>query len=81
MSGQKNGKPSLPVIKLFSVAEVALIIGVSKKLVRQWIEEGRIPAFRVGANSRLLRVRQEDLEKFIDENTQYYPPKFTPEAD
>ncbi|MBC8508613.1 MAG: helix-turn-helix domain-containing protein [Chloroflexi bacterium] len=68
---------SLPAtLQFFSVDEVAVILKVSKKMVQQWIQEGHLPAFRVGPQSRLLRIRYQDLEDFVDNNTQLKPPKY-----
>lgn len=69
-------KKLLATLQFFSVDEVAIIINVSKKMVQQWIDEGRLPAFRVGPHSRLLRIRYQNLEDFIDKYTQVKPPKF-----
>ena len=78
MSDHRENLQIPNMLKFYSITEVAFIIGVSKKSVHKWINEGLLPAFRVGSNSRLLRVRQQDLEDFIDEHTQCHPPKFTP---
>jgi len=68
---------SLPAtLQFFSVDEVAIILNVSKKMVQQWIHEGYLPAFKVGSQSRLLRIRYQDLENFVDEHTQLKPPKY-----
>jgi len=45
-------------------------------MVQQWIKEGHLPAFRVGSQSRLLRIRYQDLEDFVDQYTQLKPPKY-----
>jgi excisionase family DNA binding protein len=63
-------------LQFFSVDEVAVIMKVSKKMVQQWIKEGHLPAFRVGPQSRLLRIRYQDLENFVDQYTQLKPPKY-----
>jgi excisionase family DNA binding protein len=52
--------------QFYSLAEVALILGVSKRLVMEWTREGRLPVFRLGPTHRVMRVRKSDLEKFID---------------
>jgi excisionase family DNA binding protein len=40
---------------------------VSKRTVLNWIQEGSLPAIRLGASQRLIRVRRQDLEAFIEE--------------
>ena len=63
----------LSSLQFFSVAEVALIMGVSNKVIHQWIQNGHLPAFRVGSHSRVMRIRRQDLENFIDANTRPRP--------
>ncbi len=60
-------QPATP-IRMLSVAEVSEIIRVSPKLVRDWISAGLLPAFRLGPNTRLMRVRSQDLETFIEQH-------------
>lgn len=63
---QKNSEQQvLAHLQFFSIAEVAAILGVSRKLVSTWISEGRLPIFRVGRRARLIRIRKTDLEQFI----------------
>lgn len=52
-------------LELFTVAEAASILGVSRKLVGEWIREGVLPAIRLGPGQRLLRIRRSDLEEFV----------------
>jgi excisionase family DNA binding protein len=51
----------------YTTAEVAAILMVSKRTVLNWIQEGSLPAIRLGASQRLIRVRRQDLEAFIEE--------------
>ncbi len=68
----KKQKPSrLDGLDLYSVAETAAILGVSEKLVFNWIKQGILPAIRLGPGRRLIRIRRIDLEKFI--NTEFEP--------
>jgi|SaaInlV_200m_DNA_2_1039689.scaffolds.fasta_scaffold69764_1 excisionase family DNA binding protein len=67
----------LSSLQFFSVAEVAQIMGVSSKVIHQWIQNGHLPAFRVGTNSRVMRIRHQDLENFIDANTQPRPSRLS----
>lgn len=45
---------------LYTVAEVAEMLNVSKSTVRRWIRAGKLTAYHVG--SRRLRIRMRDLE-------------------
>ncbi len=57
-----------PALQFLSVAEVAIILGTSKKLVLEWVNQGLLRSFRMGPKGRLIRVRVLDLETFIDAN-------------
>lgn len=48
--------------KLLSPEEVAEVLGVSQKMVRDWLRAGRIKGLKLG---RIWRVRESDLEAFI----------------
>ncbi len=62
-------------IKLLKVSDVARLTQVSLSQVYTMIQEGRLPAVRFGS---ALRVRPEDLQKFIEVNltTQGYARQF-----
>ncbi len=64
----KRGRTEPALNRLLSVAEVSEIISVSPKLIRDWISAGLLPAFRLGPNTRLMRVRSQDLEAFIEQH-------------
>lgn len=49
---------------MLSVAQVAERLGLSTNAVRDAIARGDIPASRLGG--RVLRVRPEDLDRWID---------------
>jgi excisionase family DNA binding protein len=55
-----------PGLQFFSIAEVSIILGVSTKTTNNWINDGLLPAFRLGPKNRLIRIRRQDLEKFVD---------------
>jgi len=57
--------------RFFSPTEIADLLGVSPKCVRGWISAKTLPAHRFG---RLLRVRQVDLEAFLDEHQTHSKP-------
>jgi len=49
--------------ELLTVAEVAGVLKLNQQTVRNWIDEGRLPAIRVG---RRVRVRRSDFETLIE---------------
>jgi excisionase family DNA binding protein len=53
--------------EFLTVAEIAELLKVNPQTVRNWIDRGELPAVRVG--SRRVRVRQTDLDAFIDAGT------------
>ncbi len=55
-----------PNLSLLTRAECAAILSVSLETVSNWIQEGALPATRLGSGRRLLRIRLEDLEAFIE---------------
>jgi excisionase family DNA binding protein len=73
MSDAKHrSKPLRPdALDFYTVAETALILGVSQKLVFTWIKDGVLPAIRLGPGQRLIRVRRVDLETFVE--TEFQP--------
>ena len=54
--------------QLFTAAESAAILNVSLKTLQNWLKEGVLPYTRLGTGGRLIRIRQRDLEEFIDKN-------------
>lgn len=48
-----------------TVAEVAEILKLNQQTVRNWIDQGSLPALRVG---RRVRIRRSDLERLLDES-------------
>jgi excisionase family DNA binding protein len=61
----KRSIPVPPSLQLFTITETAVILGVSRRLVSNWIQEGALPAIRLGPGQRLVRVNIGDLEAFI----------------
>ena len=47
-----------------TVAEVAEILKLNQQTVRNWIEQGKLPALRVG---RRVRIRREDFTALTEE--------------
>ncbi len=48
---------------MLALGDVAKIFGVTTRTIRRWISSGALKAVR--CNSRLIRVRREEVEKFI----------------
>ena len=62
----KNHKPPRPItLDLYTVAETAAILGVSRKTVFEWIKSGDLVATKLGPGQRLIRIRRVDLEQFV----------------
>ena len=51
---------------LLTVKEVSQRLKVSQGCVYQLIAERRLPHFRIGLGRGCIRVRDEDLQKFIE---------------
>lgn len=66
----KRAFPVPPALQLFTITETAIILGVSRRLVSNWIQEGVLPAIRLGPGQRLVRVTIGDLEAFIEQARQ-----------
>jgi excisionase family DNA binding protein len=47
-----------------TVAEVAELLKLNQQTVRNWIDQGSLPALRVG---RRVRIRRSDLERLLEE--------------
>lgn len=52
------------VSKIFTVDEVAEHLRVTPRAVREWIRQGKLKSTKIG---RLVRVKEEELQKFIDQ--------------
>ena len=50
--------------EFLTVAEVAEILKLNQQTVRNWIDQGSLPAHRVG---RRVRIRRSDLDRLLDE--------------
>ena len=57
-----TGPRGRPVIKLFTIEEVAETLNVSSRTVRRLIESGALPVHRLG---RLVRIADGDLATFL----------------
>jgi len=54
-----------------TVAEVAEILRLNQQTVRNWIDQGSLPAVRVG---RRVRIKQSDLDRVLSEGYSARPP-------
>ena len=52
-------------IKLYTVHEIAVALGVTPQTVRAWIKIGRLKAQRIG---RPLLIREDSLRDFLKSN-------------
>jgi excisionase family DNA binding protein len=60
-----------------TVAEVADMLKLNQQTVRNWIDQGSLPALRVG---RRVRIRSSDLERLLDEGSTLAPGSAVGEA-
>jgi excisionase family DNA binding protein len=49
-----------------TVAEVAEMLKLNQQTVRNWIDQGSLPALRVG---RRVRIRRSDLERMLEQGS------------
>lgn len=54
-----------------TVAEVAELLKLNQQTVRNWIDQGSLPALRVG---RRVRIRRSDLERVLEQGATAPPP-------
>ena len=52
--------------EFLTVAEVATLLKLNQQTVRNWIDQGSLPAVRVG---RRVRIRRSDLERVIEDGS------------
>lgn len=58
-----------PYTKLLKAPEVAVILNCSKAFVYKLIKQRKLPSVQIGYS---IRVKPEDLNQFIRENTSDY---------
>jgi len=56
-------------IHMLSTNQVAEALNISSYMVRELIKDGKLPATKI--NYRTLRVRKDDLEKFINDRSTF----------
>ncbi len=66
----KQHAPDQPELNLYTTKQVADILSVSLRTVQSWIRNGSLPHVRLGDGKRLVRIRAQDLEAFIQRNYQ-----------
>jgi excisionase family DNA binding protein len=54
-----------PEESYLTVAEVAETLKLNQQTVRNWIDQGSLPALRVG---RRVRIKRSDFERILDES-------------
>ena len=57
--------PNEPEDSFLTVAEVAGILKLNQQTVRNWIDQGSLPALRVG---RRVRIKRSDFERVLAES-------------
>lgn len=48
-----------------TVAEIAAVLRLNQQTIRNWIDQGTLPAVRIG---RRVRVLRSDLDELINQN-------------
>jgi excisionase family DNA binding protein len=73
---------ALPDESYLTVAEVAATLKLNQQTVRNWIDQGSLPAIRVG---RRVRIKRSDFERILDQsysgNARAAQPASGPSAD
>ena len=60
-----------------TVAEVAELLRLNQQTVRNWIDQGSLPALRVG---RRVRIKQSDLDQLLSDGYSSGPHAGGPDA-
>ena len=51
--------------KVMTVKEIAEYLGVHPMTIYKYVQDGKIPAFKIGAS---WRIRKDSIKKWMDEN-------------
>lgn len=51
------------VDEFLTVAEVAAVLKVNQQTIRNWIDQGALPAYRIG---RRVRIGRDDFQALVD---------------
>ncbi len=54
-------------MKFYTTFEVADLLKVSERTIREWIRGGKLGATRLGG-TKTVRISEEDLQRFLAEN-------------
>jgi excisionase family DNA binding protein len=54
--------------KILTLKEICAELKVTRKTVIRWIETGELKAFKLGSGRRLWRIRERELQRFINES-------------
>ena len=52
--------------EFMTVAEIAAILKLNQQTIRNWIDEGKLPALHIG---RRVRVRRADFDALIEDSS------------
>ena len=63
--------PPEPDETYLTVAEVAETLRLNQQTVRNWIDQGRLPALRIG---RRVRIKRSDFERILKTGATQAPP-------
>src|SRR5690348_12565096 len=61
-----------PEDSFLTVAEVAEMLKLNQQTVRNWIDQGSLPALRVG---RRVRIKRSDFERVLERSYSASPPE------
>jgi excisionase family DNA binding protein len=51
--------------EFLTVAEIAATLKLNQQTVRNWLDAGRIPHYRLGQGGRRVRIRRSDFDPFM----------------
>jgi excisionase family DNA binding protein len=54
--------------KILTIKEICSELKVTRKTVISWIETGELKAFKLGSGRRLWRIKERELQRFINES-------------
>lgn len=63
----------MEIRKMYTPQEVANILGIDRRTIYRWLEEGKVKATRVG--KRFWRVTAEDLQELMTRGTNAPEPE------
>ncbi|MGB8346774.1 MAG: helix-turn-helix domain-containing protein [Ktedonobacteraceae bacterium] len=79
VSGMGENKAMSENDELLTAEDVARIMKVHIRTVRQWVNDGKLDVIRIGAHD--YRIMRADLDKFIEERRERRTPKNRPPID